>query len=122
MSAAYVPDRGDLVWLAFTPQSGSEQAERGPALVMSPKSYNQRVGLALFCPVTSKVKGYPFEVPLPTGGQVAGVVLADQLKSLDWRARKARLIERASPEVVSRVLARLLPLLGPPQSPPQSPR
>jgi len=96
MAASYIPDRGDLVWLEFTPQTGSEQAGRRSAVVMSPKSYNQRVGLALFCPVTSKVKGYPFAVPLPTGGQVAGVVLADQLKSLDWRVRKARLIERAS--------------------------
>jgi mRNA interferase MazF len=117
MSVAYTPDRGDLVWLQFTPQSGSEQAGRRPALVISPKAYNGKVGLAVVCPVTSRVKGYPFEVLLPLDGQVAGVVLADQIKSLDWRARKATLIERASPEVVSMVMARLLPLLGPPQSP-----
>lgn len=111
MSPAYIPDRGDLVWLEFTPQSGGEQAGRRPALVISPKSYNGKVGLALFCPVTSRVKGYPFEVPLPEDSAVVGVVLADQLKSLDWRARKAKLIEPASPDVLVMVAARLLPLL-----------
>jgi mRNA interferase MazF len=79
---AYVPDRGDLVWLEFTPQIGSEQAGRRPALVFPPKVYNANVGLALFCLVTSRVKGYPFDVLLPEGGGVNGVVLADQLKSL----------------------------------------
>jgi mRNA interferase MazF len=86
--SSYVPDRGDLVWLEFTPQAGSEQRRRRPALVLSPKSYNGKVGLALFCPLTSKVKGYPFEVELPDGYAVSGVVLADQLKGLDWRSRK----------------------------------
>ncbi|TVS05662.1 MAG: endoribonuclease MazF [Cyanobium sp. PLM2.Bin73] len=113
MSVAYRPDRGDLVWLEFTPQTGSEQAGRRPALVISPKAYNAKVGLALFCPVTSRIKGYPFEVSLPEGSGVIGVVLADQLKSLDWRARKAKLIERASPEVLALVTARILPLLVP---------
>ena len=113
MTVAYVPDRGDLVWLEFTPQTGSEQAGRRPALAISPKAYNAKVGLALFCPVTSRVKGYPFEVVLPEGGGVIGVVLADQLKSLDWRARKAKLIERASSEVLALVTARILPLLVP---------
>jgi mRNA interferase MazF len=111
VTAAYVPDRGDLVWLEFTPQIGSEQAGRRPALVISPKAYNAKVGLALFCPVTSRVKGYPFEVDLPEGSGVNGVVLADQLKRLDWRARKAKLIERASSEVLGQVTARILPLL-----------
>lgn len=83
MTAAYVPDRGDFVWLEFTPQSGSEQAGRQPALVISPKAYNAKVGLALFCPLTTRGKGYPFEVPLPKGSDVVGVVLAEQLKSLD---------------------------------------
>lgn len=110
MTVAYAPDRGDLVWLEFTPQTGSEQAGRRPALVISPRAYNAKVGLALFCPVTSRVKGYPFEVALPEG---SGVVLADQLKSLDWRARKAKLIERASSEVLAMVTARILPLLVP---------
>ena len=113
MTGAYVPDRGDLVWLEFTPQTGSEQAGRRPALVISPKAYNAKVGLALFCPVTSRVKGYPFEVVLPEASGVIGVVLADQLKSLDWRARKAKLIERASSEVLALVTARILPLLVP---------
>lgn len=111
MTAAYVPDRGDLVWMEFTPQMGSEQAGRRPALVISPRAYNAKVGLALFCPVTSRVKKYPFEVALPEGSGVVGVVLADQLKSLDWRSRKAKLIERASPEVLAMVTARILPLL-----------
>ena len=113
MTAAYVPGRGDLVWLEFTPQTGSEQAGRRPALVISPGAYNARVGLALFCPVTSRVKGYPFEVALPEGSGVVGVVLADQLKSLDWRARKAKLIEHASSEVLAMVTVRILPLLDP---------
>ena len=112
MTAAYVPDRGDLVWLEFTPQTGSEQAGRRPALVISPRAYNAKVGLALFCPVTSRVKGYPFEVALPEGSGVAGVVLADQLKSLDWRARKAKLIERASADVLAMVTARILPTVS----------
>jgi len=78
----YVPRRGDIVWLSFTPQAGHEQAGRRPALVLSPSAYNRKVGLALFCPVTSRVKGYPFEVTVPKGLSVAGVVLADQVKSL----------------------------------------
>ena len=101
------------MWLQFTPQTGSEQAGRQPALVISPKAYNGKVGLALFCPVTSRVKGYPFEVGLPEGSGVIGVVLADQLKSLDWRARKAKLIERTSYELLAMVTARILPLLVP---------
>lgn len=117
-AAAYVPARGDLIWLEFTPQSGSEQAGRRPALVISPRPYNSKVGLALVCPVTSRIKGYPFEVHLPAGGTVAGVVLADQLKSLDWRARKAKLIERAPADVIHQVTARILPLVEPPASPP----
>lgn len=113
MSTAYVPERGDLVWLEFTPQTGSEQAGRRPALVISPKAYNRKVGLGLFCPVTSRVKGYPFEVALPEGGGVNGVVLTDQLKSLDWRARKAKLIAPASAEVLAMVTSRILPLIVP---------
>ena len=111
--ASYVPDRGDLVWLEFTPQAGSEQRGRRPALVLSPKSYNAKVGLALFCPLTSKVKGYPFEVELPDGYAVSGVILSDQVKSLDWRSRKARLIDRVSPDVIAMVIARVLPLVEP---------
>jgi mRNA interferase MazF len=111
--SSYVPDRGDLVWLEFTPQAGSEQRGRRPALVLSPKSYNGKVGLALFCPLTSKVKGYPFEVELPDGCAVSGVVLSDQLKSLDWRSRRVKFIERVTADVMAMVTARVLPLLGP---------
>lgn len=85
----YVPGRGDVVWITLQPQAGHEQAGRRPALVVSPLSYNQRVGLALLCPITHRVKGYPFEVAIPDGLPVGGVVLADQVKSLDWRARQA---------------------------------
>jgi mRNA interferase MazF len=105
----YVPDRGDVVWLTFSPQAGHEQAGRRPAVVLSPRAYNARVGLALFCPVTSKVKGYPFEVALPP--PVNGVVLADQVKSLDWRERKAELLARLSAETVEVLVQRLLVLL-----------
>ena len=80
---SYVPRRGDLVWLSFDPQAGHEQAGRRPAFVLSPEAYNRKTGLFLACPVTSKEKGYPFEVSLPSGLQVSGVILADQLKSLD---------------------------------------
>jgi mRNA interferase MazF len=109
---AYIPERGDAVWITLDPQAGHEQAGRRPALVLSPSAYNGRVGLGLFCPITSQVKGYPFEVPLPDGLPVAGVVGADQVKSLDWRARKAARIGAVSEEVVTQVLQRLQTLLG----------
>ena len=105
------PRRGDLVWLSFTPQTGREQAGRKPALVLSPEAYNSKTGLALLCPVTSKVKGYPFEAPLSTTAGVQGVVLADQLRSLDWRALRAEWIEQAQPKVVEKVLKLLDTLL-----------
>ena len=105
------PRRGDLIWLSFTPQTEREQAGRRPALVLSPEAYNRKTGLALICPVTSKVKGYPFEVPISTSAGVQGVVLADQLRSLDWRARRAEWIEQAQPKVVERVLKLLATLL-----------
>ena len=111
--STYVPDRGDLVWLEFTPQAGSEQRGRRPALVLSPNSYNGKVGLAVFCPVTAKIKGYPFEVQLPDRSAVGGVVLSDQLKSLDWRSRKVKFIERTSSDVMAMVTARVLTLLEP---------
>lgn len=107
----YAPDRGDVVWLTFQPQAGHEQSGRRPAVVVSPRAYNARVGLALFCPVTSKEKGYPFEVRLPQGFSVTGVVLADQVKSLDWRARQAELIGRLPPEVVREISQKLVVLL-----------
>jgi mRNA interferase MazF len=107
-----VPDRGHLVWITLDPQSGHEQAGRRPALVLSPASYNGLVGLALFCPVTSRAKGYSFEVPLPTGLPISGVVLADHLKSLDWKSRRAEFVGKAPDEVVEDVVRRLSLLLG----------
>ena len=108
---AYIPDRGDVVWVSMTPQAGREQSGRRPALVLSPSRYNGRVGLALMCPITSRVKGYPFEVPLPEEMAVEGVVLSDQVRSLDWRAREAELIGRLHEEVVAAVLERVMALL-----------
>ena len=107
----YVPAWGDAVWITLDPQAGREQAGRRPALVLSPAAYNGRVGLALLCPITGQVKGYPFEVALPGGLAVSGVVLADHVKSLDWRARKARRICAVPEEVVGQVLRTLQVLL-----------
>lgn len=109
--SAYVPERGDAVWITLDPQAGHEQAGRRPALVLSPSAYNGRVGLALLCPITSKAKGYPFEVPLPPESPVTGVVGADQVKSLDWKARQASRIGAVPPEVVAEVVRRLQTLL-----------
>jgi len=109
----YVPERGDVVWLAFSPQAGHEQAGIRPALVISPAGYNRRVGLALFCPLTTHVKGYPLEVALPPGLKAKGAVLADQIKSLDWRVRKAKLLCKAPREVMEETLARVLALIEP---------
>ncbi len=111
MPRRYVPERGDIVWLEFTPQEGHEQAGRRPALVVSPKAYNEKVGLALFCPITSQVKGYPFEVVFPSGLEASGAILADQIKSLDWRVRKARRFIRVPKDIVEDVLAKILVLL-----------
>lgn len=108
----YCPKRGDVVWLSFTPQSGHEQAGHRPALTLSPESYNRKAGLALFCPITSRAKGYPFEVALPDGLKTSGVVLSDQVKSLDWRARRADFACALPPETLAEVLARLDALLN----------
>lgn len=107
-----VPDRGDIVSLQFDPQRGKEQAGRRPAVVLSPRSYNAKVGLAILCPITSHAKGYPFEVTLPRGMKTKGVILADHVKSLDWHAREARIIEHVSPSVLAEVLAKLEMLLA----------
>jgi mRNA interferase MazF len=107
----YIPERGDMVWLEFDPQAGHEQGGHRPALVLSPKPYNQKVGLFICCPITSKIKGFPFEVQLPTGLSVTGVILADQVKSLDWQERKAQFIERVPSKVIKEVLAKLNTLL-----------
>ena len=111
VASNYVPARGEIVWLCFSPQSGHEQAGHRPALVLSPETYNERTGLGLFCPITSIAKGYPFEVALPLTSAVTGVVLADQIKSFDWRARHARFACQASEQVVSEVLGKVNALL-----------
>lgn len=112
VGAATAPDRGDIVWITLNPQAGHEQAGRRPAVVVSPVAYNARVGLALLCPVTSQVKAYPFEVALPQGLPVSGVVLADQVKSLDWRARQATVVCRLPAATLAEVLAKLGALLS----------
>lgn len=108
-----VPDRGDAVRIDFNPQTDREQAGRRPAVVLSPAAYNGKVGLALLCPVTSQVKGYPFEVAIPNGLGVAGVILADQVKSLDWRKRNASVITALPQQTVAAVLHKVNLLLGP---------
>ncbi|MCO6454906.1 MAG: type II toxin-antitoxin system PemK/MazF family toxin [Pirellulaceae bacterium] len=108
---AYVPVRGDAVWITLDPQVGHEQRGRRPALVLSPQAYNRKVGLALMCPITSQVKGYPFEVLLPDGLPIAGAVLADQVKSLDWGVRQCARIAVLPPRIVAQVLQRLHALL-----------
>ena len=110
---AYVPQCGDVVWITLNPQAGREEAGRRPAVVVSPQSYNDKVGLAIFCPVTSQIKGYPFEVLIPAGLPVTGAILSDQVKSLDWRARKAELICALPARTTSRVLEKLATLLTP---------
>ncbi len=111
MAGRFIPDRGDIVWLQFNPQAGQEQSGLRPALVVSPRSYNKAVGLAVCCPVTSRVKGYPFEVVLPQGLEAQGAVLADQVKILDWKARNARLYCVAPDDVVAEVAAKIAALL-----------
>jgi len=113
MARRYVPDRGDLVWLDFSPQAGHEQAGRRPALVLSPRSYNEKSGLMLACPITNQAKGYPFEVLLPPVVPTTGVVLADQVRNLDWRQRRATRIAAAPDSLIRDILAKLQTLLGP---------
>src|SRR5256885_16000123 len=91
---AYAPDQGDAVWVTFNPQAGHEQAGRRPALVLSPSAYNRKVGLAILCPITNQIKGYPFEIRIPEGLKVTGTILSDQVKNLDWKARQAEFICR----------------------------
>ena len=105
------PSRGEIVWLQFEPRAGHEQSGRRPAVIISPREYNQKVGLCLCCPVTSKVKGYPFEVELPAGMKVEGVVLCDQLKSLDWKTRNARIIGTLPGRSLKEIQARILALV-----------
>jgi mRNA interferase MazF len=109
---SYVPERGDIVWLRFNPQAGHEQAGRRPALVISRKIYNAKTNLALFCPITSHVKGYPFEVILPADGRITGAILSDQIKSLDWKVREAKLIVKTSPEILAEVVGKAHTLIA----------
>ena len=106
------PDRGDVVWITLAPDAGHEQAGRRPAIVLTPAAYNAKVGLALMCPITSRIKGYPFEVAIPAGLPVTGVVLSDQVKSLDWRARQAERICTLPRPAVTEVLQKLGALLA----------
>ncbi len=112
MAAPHVPDRGDIVWVDFDPQAGHEQAGRRPALIVSPQSYNQKVGLVLLCPITNQRKDYPFEVSLPKALKVAGVLLADQIKSMDWRARHAEFWCKAPMAIVLEVIGKAQSLLA----------
>ncbi len=108
---AYVPDSGDIVWILFSPQAGHEQAGHRPALVLSPKAYNGKVGLALLCPITTQIKGYPFEVLIPSDLAVTGAILSDQVKSLDWKARKAEFACKLPPEPFNAVVKKLSTLI-----------
>ncbi len=111
-SKLYVPQRGDVIWITLNPQAGHKQAGRRPALVLSPAAYNGKVGLAILCPLTNQIKGYPFEVLVPPGISVTGAILADQVKNLDWRARKAELICSLPPRTVAEVLQKVLTLFS----------
>jgi mRNA interferase MazF len=108
-----VPQRGDVVKLDFDPQKGREQAGRRPALVISPANYNNKTGLAVLCPITNQAKGYPYEVKLPEGLDTTGVILSDQIKSLDWRARNAEVVDRVPENLVAEVVENALTLLKP---------
>ena len=105
-----MPECGDVVWITLNPQAGHEQAGRRPAVVLSPQNYNSKTGLAILCPVTNQVKGYPFEVLLHAGLPVAGAILSDKVKSLDWRAQNAELICALPEETISEVLQKVVTL------------
>jgi mRNA interferase MazF len=109
--ATYCPKRGDVVWISFNPQAGHEQAGHRPALVLSPEPYNRKVGLALLCPITTQVKGYPFEVSVPGALKASGVVLSDQVKSMDWKARRASFLCSLPETTVHHVLNKVGTLL-----------
>ena len=111
MAKNYIPDRGDIIWISLNPQAGHEQAGRRPVLVLSPISYNKKVGLVIICPITNQIKGYPFEVAIPNGFEVTGVILSDQVKSLDWNVRKAEFMGKLSNPLVKQVLKKLNTLI-----------
>lgn len=106
MVSRYIPEEGDIVWLEFDPQAGHEQAGHRPAVVLSRKAYNRKTGLAIFCPITSRIKGYPFEVTV-NGEKIQGAVLSDQVKSFDWKARRAKPIEKLDDDSLAEVIAKL---------------
>ena len=106
----YVPERGDIVWLNFNPQSGHEQSGKRPAVVISPRDYNEKTGLGLFCPITSQIKNYPFEVEI-VSKKISGVVLSDQIKSLDWKSRDIKLILKGTTEMVGEIVEKVCVLL-----------
>lgn len=108
--AAYTPSRGDIVWLNFTPQAGHEQRGKRPALVISPIEYNKKTGLAICCPITSNIKGYPFEVEI-NGKKINGAILSDHIKNLDWKAREIKFIEKAKADIVAEVIAKISVLI-----------
>jgi mRNA interferase MazF len=110
-SNLYIPSRGDIVYLNFDPTKGHEHKGHRPAFVISPYTYNEKTSLALFMPITSHQKGYPFEVALPSGLKTYGVILTDQIKCLDWKARNAEFVESVSEDVISEVQAKIEPLL-----------
>lgn len=112
-SKFYIPDSGDIVWLSFNPQAGYEQAGRRPALVISPQSYNEKTDLAIFCPITSQIKGYPFEVKIPDNLEINGVILSDQIKSLDWKTRNAEFICKLPKFALTDTLNKINVLLNP---------
>jgi mRNA interferase MazF len=109
----YVPRRGDVIRIDFNPQKGHEQAGRRPALVLSPTEYNRTVGLAVVCPITSEKKGYPWEVAIPDNPFVAGVVLSDQIKNLDWRERRAEFVCTPEEELLQETVGKAFALLNP---------
>ena len=111
MTTTYIPDRGDIVYLDFNPTKGHEQRGYRPALIISPAAYSEKSSLALFCPITSQQKGYPFEVLLPEDLQTPGVILVDQIRSLDWRVRQMKFVETVSLEVITEVQAKITPLI-----------
>jgi mRNA interferase MazF len=106
VNALYIPNKGDIVWLDFNPQLGHEQRGRRPALVLSYKAYNEKIGLGIFCPITSKEKGYPFEVKI-IGKKIKGCVLSDQIKSLDWKIRNIEYIEKVKDEILDEVIEKI---------------
>ena len=107
----YIPERGDAVWIDMNPQSGHEEAGRRPALILSPGFYNKKAGLALLCPITNQMKGYPFEIVIPQGLNVSGVILSDQIKSFDWKTRRAEFIQGIPERIVLAVLKKIHKLL-----------